>query len=503
MNIIKWATSRLRQFSSNPATCKEGDIGYNTTTHLPVVATAANTWTNVDTGTGDVVGPASSTDNAIARFDGTTGLLLQNSTALIGDTGALTVVDTVAAAPGTLQFLNTGGGTGISGGTFEGQLKESGLNAFSIFTADNSPLVLGVNGVERLRFAATTGEATFSVPVSISGASFGLSGAISGAGIFGTSGIRYKNVASTLTDTTSSGTIATNYTNLFGANTLAASNATTITDAINTQISNPVQGSNVTLTNKWALGADSILVGKGITSTGVTDLLVNPTTKASGNLFQLATNSVNKFSVDFAGNGTYTGYVLASNFAFPSAPAYGLSFNGSFGPVLVANSIQVLGANGANQAAMNSTGVFGFLNGLIGTGTLDTTISRNAAGVVQIGTTAANASGSLLATNGTFSGTIIGTPQALSGAGAVNVTTLSTAFTSTGVGNALTLADGTNGQIKTIAHVADGGSGVLTPTTKSGFSTITFTNAGDAVTLQFFTTAGWIIIGQNGVTVTP
>lgn len=103
----------------------------------------------------------------------------------------------------------------------------------------------------------------------------------------------------------------------------------------------------------------------------------------------------------------------------------------------------------------------------------------------------------------TFTGGVVDGVQALSGAGAVNLTTGATAFTSTGGSQALTLADGTAGQRKTIAHVVDGGSGVLTPTTKSGYSTITFTNVGDAVSLQYFTTAGWIIIGQNGVTVTP
>lgn len=42
-------------------------------------------------GTGDVVGPASSTDNAIVRYDGTTGKLLQNNTQVtISDTGAIT-----------------------------------------------------------------------------------------------------------------------------------------------------------------------------------------------------------------------------------------------------------------------------------------------------------------------------------------------------------------------------------------------------------------------------
>ena len=43
-------------------------------------------------GSGDVVGPASATDNAIARFDTTTGKLIQNSTVFIGDTGAFTQV---------------------------------------------------------------------------------------------------------------------------------------------------------------------------------------------------------------------------------------------------------------------------------------------------------------------------------------------------------------------------------------------------------------------------
>lgn len=40
--------------------------------------------------TGNMTGPASSTDNAIARYDGTTGKLLQNSVATLSDAGLLT-----------------------------------------------------------------------------------------------------------------------------------------------------------------------------------------------------------------------------------------------------------------------------------------------------------------------------------------------------------------------------------------------------------------------------
>jgi hypothetical protein len=47
---------------------------------------------------GDVVGPASATDNAIARFDTTTGKLLQNSVVTVGDTGAVSGVTTLSAS---------------------------------------------------------------------------------------------------------------------------------------------------------------------------------------------------------------------------------------------------------------------------------------------------------------------------------------------------------------------------------------------------------------------
>jgi hypothetical protein len=47
--------------------------------------TGAPTWTSY--GGGDVVGPSSATDNAIARYDGTSGKLIQNSVTTIDDTG--------------------------------------------------------------------------------------------------------------------------------------------------------------------------------------------------------------------------------------------------------------------------------------------------------------------------------------------------------------------------------------------------------------------------------
>jgi hypothetical protein len=96
-----------------------------------------------------------------------------------------------------------------------------------------------------------------------------------------------------------------------------------------------------------------------------------------------------------------------------------------------------------------------------------------------------------------------GAVQSLSGAGAVNITSLATAFTSTAAGNALTLADGAQGQIKTIIYVAEaagGDTGILTPTNLGSATTITFNAIGDAVTLQFAGTDWWVV-GFRGAVV--
>jgi hypothetical protein len=53
-------------------------------------------------GSGDVVGPASSTDNAIARFDSTTGKILQNSAVTVNDGGDLVTSGEINAGGATL-----------------------------------------------------------------------------------------------------------------------------------------------------------------------------------------------------------------------------------------------------------------------------------------------------------------------------------------------------------------------------------------------------------------
>jgi hypothetical protein len=67
--------------------------------------TVTGTWPNQTIaasgggGSGDVVGPASSTDNAITRFDSTTGKLIQNSLVTVSDTGAITAPQVGSVIP--------------------------------------------------------------------------------------------------------------------------------------------------------------------------------------------------------------------------------------------------------------------------------------------------------------------------------------------------------------------------------------------------------------------
>jgi hypothetical protein len=62
-----------------------------------------------------VEGPASATDNAIARFDNTTGKLVQNSSATISDAGKITATFQISGATGSRPLETDGSGNIIEG----------------------------------------------------------------------------------------------------------------------------------------------------------------------------------------------------------------------------------------------------------------------------------------------------------------------------------------------------------------------------------------------------
>ncbi len=88
---------------------------------------------------------------------------------------------------------------------------------------------------------------------------------------------------------------------------------------------------------------------------------------------------------------------------------------------------------------------------------------------------------------------------------AIPVTHLYVAKTTGADAEALTLADGKEGQVLVINLTTDGGgAGTLTPSTATGWATIVFADAGDQATLMFInSTLGWIILGLKGVAAPP
>ncbi len=73
------------------------------------------------------------------------------------------------------------------------------------------------------------------------------------------------------------------------------------------------------------------------------------------------------------------------------------------------------------------------------------------------------------------------------------------------VAEALTLENGTAGQVLSISLEVDGGAdGTLTPATSSGFATIVFADAGDSASLLYVDdTVGWVLLGTAGVAAPP
>lgn len=78
----------------------------------------------------DVTGPSSSTDNAIARFDGTTGKIIQGSSVIIDDSNNVSGIGTLAAGAPTF----TGGLTGTTG-AFSGALSATTGTFTGVVTA--------------------------------------------------------------------------------------------------------------------------------------------------------------------------------------------------------------------------------------------------------------------------------------------------------------------------------------------------------------------------------
>jgi hypothetical protein len=248
-------------------------------------------------------------------------------------------------------------------------------------------------------------------------------------------------------------------------NTVLFTNATLTTPTLGT----PQSGA---LTNCTGLPVSTGISGLG---TGVATFLATP---SSANLRSAVTDE------------TGTGALVFANTPTLVTPVLGVATATSV------NKMAITAPATSSTLAVADGKTFTVSHSLTLAGTDTTTMTFPATSATIARTDAAQA----FTGSQTFNGAIIGAVQALSGPGAVNITTLTTAFTSTATGNALTLADGVAGQLKTIVYVAEaagGDTGVLTPTNLGAYTTITFNAVGDSVILQFIGADWWVISARG------
>jgi len=133
-------------------------------------------------GSADVTGPSSSTDNAITRFNGTTGKVLQNSGVTIEDSDNLTTSGT--GYFGTAYLAILGGDAGSYGGYFVDN------NSHSVYLADDTNAITAVGNITTTGTGSFgTAGATTNVPMTILGTGADSSGLRIGLNDTGAGGI--------------------------------------------------------------------------------------------------------------------------------------------------------------------------------------------------------------------------------------------------------------------------------------------------------------------------
>jgi hypothetical protein len=219
---------------------------------------------------GDVVGPASATDNAVARYDTTTGKLIQNSVTTIDDTGAVSGVTTLAATTsvttpivqatnsGGLALKNSGGITQMSVGAGGGD--NMSINVSTNINGTNAQIDISPTGTGHVHIKPSGTNSVEIAPTS--------AGTMNNMVIGGTTPLAITGTTITATSFVGSGASLTNV-----VNSLAASTGISVSGATGA----------VTVTNTAPDQTVAITAGTGISVTGTyPNFSVTNTSPSSG-----------------------------------------------------------------------------------------------------------------------------------------------------------------------------------------------------------------------------
>ena len=383
--------------------------GTGTTTPSLVAGTnvtVSGTWPNqtinsTASGTGDVVGPGSATDNAITRFDLTTGKLIQNSLVTVADDGAITAPQVGSMIPfyyanqaafpsastshGAVAHSHADGAMFFAhGGVWVRMLDNGGpLGTPASGTATNIiglPLSTGVTGT----LPVVNGGTGTTTPSIVAGTNVTVSGTWPNQTINSTASssgtVTSVDVSGGTTGLTTSGGPITTSGTVTLAGTLAVANGGT-----GTTIPNIVAGTNVTVTGTWP------------------NQTINSTASGSGTVTSVAATVPSVFSISgspITTSGTlaitYSGTALpvanggTNSTDTPTAGGIGYGTGTAHAYTAAGTAGQVLTSSGASIPTWTTISGTGTVTSIIaGTGLTGGTITTS--GTVALATTAVTA----------------------------------------------------------------------------------------------------------------
>jgi len=205
--------------------------------------------------TGDVVGPASATDNALVRFDATTGKLIQNSVGILSDAGVLT---------GLTGITSSGSITAIAAATQDSVILQGRAGGTNSYGVTLTPTTLTAS--RTVTFA--NADINFSTGLGVAQGGTGLTSGTSG-------GVLYYSATGTLA---SSAALAASALVVGGGAGVAPSTITTGT-GVTTALGVNIGTAGAFVVNGGALGTPS---GGTVTNlTGTASININGTVGAT------------------------------------------------------------------------------------------------------------------------------------------------------------------------------------------------------------------------------
>ncbi len=311
-----------------------------------------------NSGGGDVSGPASSTDNALARFDGTTGKIIQNSVGILDDLGNLSGLlsvsaTTVVASSSTITNM-FGSAITVTSGTF------SNLTATSA-TIPN--------------LSATSVTAASSTITNM----FGTTLSVTSATIPNISATSVTAESSTITNMFGSAITVTTLTSTVG--TIANLSATTINTSNITATS--IAGSSSTITNMFGTTLS-------VTSATIPNLSATSVTAASSTITNMFGTTLSVTSATIP-NITATS-VTASSSTITNMFGSAITVTSATITAATISSLSTTSINTANITATSITGGSSTITNMFGSAITVTSVTATAGNITTLIATSINSS---------------------------------------------------------------------------------------------------------------